>query len=416
MATDAELEQAGLHFPGGPYADERLELLHYLLGLGATVDDLVAYREELPGLAMVLAVRLTRPLTLDELVERSGVDADTTLRIIRAAGFPPPASGERSLSPDLVAFLRMLPAAVDLFGEDAIFQTVRVMGSTAARLADSLVSSFLANVQPAFRDEDPVGLRVARANTLATDLLPQVVSGFDAMLRQHLVALRRTASPGTGGGVETREMGVGFVDLVDSTGLALAVTMVELGVLLTEFENLTADVVVAAGGRVVKLIGDEVLYTAPDPASVCAIALEVAEVDVRPPAPAERTGRGGLRRGDAPGRRRVRTRGQSGRPGRQGGWPGRRGGRVGRGRCLGLPVRAARCPRRAGASARWDSPDWSDRCPCSVAPVPGRVLLPLPDHSAHDDQGFTVLDGNYLSARWPGEAYTFARRFAGLLA
>ena len=37
------------------------------------------------------------------------------------------------------------------------------------------------------------------------------------------------------------------------------------------------------------------------------------------------------------------------------------------------------------------------------------------DDASHDDRGFTVLDGNYLSARWPGDAYTFARRFAGLL-
>lgn len=38
------------------------------------------------------------------------------------------------------------------------------------------------------------------------------------------------------------------------------------------------------------------------------------------------------------------------------------------------------------------------------------------DDAATDDRGFTVLDGNYLSARWPGDAYTFARRFAALLA
>ncbi len=37
------------------------------------------------------------------------------------------------------------------------------------------------------------------------------------------------------------------------------------------------------------------------------------------------------------------------------------------------------------------------------------------DDASHDDRGFTVLDGNYLSTRWPGDAYTFARRFAGLL-
>ena len=32
-----------------------------------------------------------------------------------------------------------------------------------------------------------------------------------------------------------------------------------------------------------------------------------------------------------------------------------------------------------------------------------------------DAHAFTVLDGNYLSARWPGDAYLFARRFHELL-
>jgi putative intracellular protease/amidase len=36
--------------------------------------------------------------------------------------------------------------------------------------------------------------------------------------------------------------------------------------------------------------------------------------------------------------------------------------------------------------------------------------------SADDDShAFVVRDGNYLSARWPGDAYLFARRFDGLL-
>lgn len=32
-----------------------------------------------------------------------------------------------------------------------------------------------------------------------------------------------------------------------------------------------------------------------------------------------------------------------------------------------------------------------------------------------DAPAFAVRDGNYLSARWPGDAYLFARRFAGML-
>jgi len=33
----------------------------------------------------------------------------------------------------------------------------------------------------------------------------------------------------------------------------------------------------------------------------------------------------------------------------------------------------------------------------------------------NDNAAFTVRDGNYLSARWPGDAYLFARRFRDLL-
>jgi hypothetical protein len=32
-----------------------------------------------------------------------------------------------------------------------------------------------------------------------------------------------------------------------------------------------------------------------------------------------------------------------------------------------------------------------------------------------DSAAFVVQDGNYLSARWPGDAYLFARRFERML-
>jgi putative intracellular protease/amidase len=34
---------------------------------------------------------------------------------------------------------------------------------------------------------------------------------------------------------------------------------------------------------------------------------------------------------------------------------------------------------------------------------------------ADDSEAFVVQDGNYLSARWPGDAYLFAKRFDGML-
>jgi protease I len=37
------------------------------------------------------------------------------------------------------------------------------------------------------------------------------------------------------------------------------------------------------------------------------------------------------------------------------------------------------------------------------------------DDPDHLERGFTVRDGNYLSARWPGDAYRFAHEFLELL-
>lgn len=42
-------------------------------------------------------------------------------------------------------------------------------------------------------------------------------------------------------------------------------------------------------------------------------------------------------------------------------------------------------------------------------------LLSRRDSAAHPDRGFTVRDANYLSARWPGDAHTFARQFVAMV-
>ena len=46
----AALETLGVYDPASEHAELQLELLQYLLGLGATADDLVANRDRLPGL------------------------------------------------------------------------------------------------------------------------------------------------------------------------------------------------------------------------------------------------------------------------------------------------------------------------------------------------------------------------------
>jgi adenylate cyclase len=302
--TVAELEELGLYEPGAQHAAERLELLRYLVSLGASPEDLVAYRDGLPGLASVVAIRGGTALTLEEAAQRSAVPSDKLRRINRLAGFPDPGPDDRVFAESFVDLARGMSAAESLFGEDAVLQLVRVMGSATARVADALVSAFLVNVEPAARGQDPVGMAVARANAEAAALLPLVGDTLDVLLRQHLIAARRTilgdaADPG----YETQRMSVGFVDLVGSTALAQRLSPRELGAVLSEFENTAADTVTAAGARVVKLIGDEVLYVAGDEALACKIALDLtAAFAEHPRLPAVRAGVAGgdvlLRDGD----------------------------------------------------------------------------------------------------------------------
>jgi class 3 adenylate cyclase len=274
--TAAEFAALGVYDPRAPRAAEQLELLEYLVRLGATAEDLVAYHGQLPGLASVVAIRGGRALTVSEAAEREGIATEKLLQMTRAAGFPEPGPDDRVITEQFADLAAQMAAAEAVFGEDAVLQLVRVMGSAMARLADAIVSAFLVNVEAPLQDQDPVGLGVARANAEASALLPIVNAGLDRLLRAHILAARRTIlGDAAASGYETQRMCVGFVDLVGSTALAQRLPTRELGAVLTAFEHLAGDVVTAAGGRVVKLIGDEVLYTAGAETSACQIALNL---------------------------------------------------------------------------------------------------------------------------------------------
>jgi adenylate cyclase len=271
--------ELGLYDPSGAHAQQQLELLEFLQDLGAGVEDLVSYRDELAGLASVVTLRGGRVLTMAELVERSGAPEEKLRRLNRAAGFPDPGPDDRVFSEQFAGAFGAIFAAESVFGEETVMQLIRVMGAALARIADAVVSAFLINVEPAARGEDPVGLAIAHANAEAAALVPGVVDALDALFRQHVVAARRSGlGLATGTHYETQRMSVGFVDLVGSTSLAQRLTTQDLGALLTEFENTAADTVTAHGGRVVKLIGDEVLFTAPDENTGSAIAFELVRI------------------------------------------------------------------------------------------------------------------------------------------
>jgi adenylate cyclase len=104
--------------------------------------------------------------------------------------------------------------------------------------------------------------------------------------RRHLTANAGRLFLDTPGAVDRRELAVGFADLVGYTSRTRGMGGRELGAMVEDFEALAADVIARHHGRVVKTVGDAVLYTCAAPVDAVEIALRLPEewnADDRPP-------------------------------------------------------------------------------------------------------------------------------------
>ncbi|HEV3132461.1 MAG TPA: adenylate/guanylate cyclase domain-containing protein, partial [Acidimicrobiales bacterium] len=274
-------------------SEDRLAVLRYLTGRGATDDDLARNIGDLP--ALVNELRLRRPrLSLEEVAERSGLTIDVAELVARAAGFVLHRDGEQFVASDVEVF-ELARSAVEMFGLEPTLQFTRVTASALAQIADAAMTNFGQNVAPALEARHAGELAVAEATDAATGLLLVGVPAILNSLFFHAceTAVRRVV---TSGASVTSDLTVGFLDLVGSTALAERLGAEELGALISTFEREAAEVVADADGRVVKMIGDEVMFVVSDAFAACRVALELARrVEEHPALPLLR---GALASGD----------------------------------------------------------------------------------------------------------------------
>ena len=117
--------------------------------------------------------------------------------------------------------------------------------------------------------------RAASAAEMADALLPVVERLQTYVWRRHLAAAADRILLDSPGGLSAAAMVVGFADIVGYTSLARHYETAELAALLEAFEESTSETVVNAHGRVVKTLGDEVLFVADSPQDAAGIALRL---------------------------------------------------------------------------------------------------------------------------------------------
>jgi class 3 adenylate cyclase len=285
--TTEELEALGLYDPGSPDAADRLRILTDAFELGATIDEVtraLAVRTNLGALLLDLAMR--PPGTTTDLSDFVATEADGELmrRLWSALGLPNADNPTIRVTPDAAEALRFLTATAGLLGEEVTLAIARVVGSSMARLAESISSSFRVVVEIPQLNEGKTYVDVAEEYTATVrNLLPPFLATVEAIFRRHLVDVSyQMWSTDSDQTAVTLERVVCFADLVGSTEAVHALTTRELATMLRRFEELVWDLVGASGGRVVKLIGDEAMFVLTDPALACQVGLDLIELSERP--------------------------------------------------------------------------------------------------------------------------------------
>jgi adenylate cyclase len=208
-------------------------------------------------------------LTSREVAEAAGADLDQARRLWRALGFAPVPGDERIFSRSDVAMLRAVRALVQqgTAAPEVLMQLTRVIGQALSRVAEAQVAATASS---------GVAPDVVIAQTTA--LAPSIESFLAYAWRRHLLAalLHNSAA-------ERREatgehgLTVGFADMVGFTPLSQQLSEGELAAVVDRFEALAYEHIPERGGRVVKMIGDEVMFAVDDGVVAAEIALALVE-------------------------------------------------------------------------------------------------------------------------------------------
>jgi adenylate cyclase len=224
-------------------------------------------------------------LTLGGLAEAAGVSVTTARGFWRSLGFP-------DVDPSAVVFTQQDVRALQVVDrllergvvdERTTTSVLRAIGHVSDRLALWQTESLVEDVARRFTLDDTT------ARILYLDRLPDVVPELEELLgygwRRLMAALvRRTHDEVSLSRSDVPDASrlplaraVGFADLVAFTRRSAGLGPQALGALVEAFEDTARDVVTAAGARVVKMIGDAVLFVADDLRTGAQVSLDLLD-------------------------------------------------------------------------------------------------------------------------------------------
>jgi len=259
-----------------PLDATEMSLLLRSIGLDqAEIDDARAHRH-LELLAIEHLV-LPEPAEHDlaELSEATGLAPALIAQLWRSLGFVEPRPGDRIFTDVDIDMLRTIGQLIDTgaIDDQLTIQMARVIGSSLSRVASALIDA----VDPSEPSPSGRGRGGDDFAAISPVLLPTLLQVMDFVWRRHVQVEARARISRESAGADPDHRVVGFADLVGFTALSQQVTAHELASVVDRFEAIAYETVSRLGGRVVKMIGDEVMFSVIDERAAAEIALTLSE-------------------------------------------------------------------------------------------------------------------------------------------
>ncbi|MGA3146425.1 MAG: adenylate/guanylate cyclase domain-containing protein [Acidimicrobiales bacterium] len=250
------------------------DVLH---SLGATDEQIEVARREchFVGLAADLVLSKGAVLTAAELAVRAGVPVEVVLSLWRTLGVVVPDEHQPMFSDrdaDFTSFI-LQTNPVGSHGDELL----RVLGSSLTRVAEAAVAVYVQTVEPEM-DLPEVDIAVwAKDMADVTAAALRLGDSMGTIFSHHMrdAILRQRAAQTGVADRSLHRLAVGFIDLVGFTPLSLRTSPAKLLGLISQFEAKAFDVASGHSGRIVKHIGDEVMFVALDADAGCAIARDI---------------------------------------------------------------------------------------------------------------------------------------------
>ncbi len=274
------LDFAALESAGVANARERSDLIKYLDDLGFTVEEMVEAerRGRLFGLAGDVLSWSGRPTyTLETAAEELGITAEDVARAWSLLGLTVAGPDVPVLSQADVDALATWLALKTVVGQDGALGLLRVLGAAMARLAEAEATIIRAGTPDIQMTHTRDELATAQAYRSVAEFVPRIGALIDIVHRHHLTSARTHFEGVLRDTSATVVCGVGFADLSGFTALTQTLTPAQLSNLLNEFAGTVSDVVHADGGRIVKFIGDEVMWVSSAPERLVRAAVDLVE-------------------------------------------------------------------------------------------------------------------------------------------